>query len=470
MFENLTDSLQGVFRGITGRGKLTESNVKEAMEMVRKALLEADVNYSIVKDFVKEATEACLGEDVVKSVRPGDMVVKIVHDQLVTLMGEEAVPLTLDKTPTVIMMVGLHGAGKTTTTAKLAYHLRQKNKSVMLAACDVIRPAAIDQLEALGQTLSLPVYSDRATPDVVQIAKDAYAKAKSEGKSVLILDMAGRLQIDEDMVQELIKVRKELNPTEILLTADSALGQEAVSVAKHFDEALSITGIVLTKLDGDARGGAALSMRKVTGKPIKFITTGEKPEDLEAFRPDGMASRILGMGDIVKLVEDAESLMKEEDAKKLEKKMREKTFDFNDFLDQIKQLRKMGGLGKILDLLPGGRALKEQVNISDDDIKKIECIIQSMTRQERENPQIINLSRRERIAKGSGKTLLEVNQLIKRFHDARQMMSKFAKSDKAGIPGLTGATGGTKKKAASKDEKKKKKKAAKASRKKSRKK
>ena len=225
MFENLTDSLQGVFRGITGRGKLTESNVKEAMEMVRKALLEADVNYSIVKDFVKEATEACLGEDVVKSVRPGDMVVKIVHDQLVTLMGEEAVPLTLDKTPTVIMMVGLHGAGKTTTTAKLAYHLRQKNKSVMLAACDVIRPAAIDQLEALGQTLSLPVYSDRATPDVVQIAKDAYAKAKSEGKSVLILDMAGRLQIDEDMVQELIKVRKELNPTEILLTADSALGQ-----------------------------------------------------------------------------------------------------------------------------------------------------------------------------------------------------------------------------------------------------
>ena len=348
MFDNLTDSLQNTFRNISGRGSLTEKNIRDAMEEVRLALLDADVTYGIVQDFIDKATEACLGEEVTKSIKPGQQVIKIVNDLLVDLMGQEEAPLVLDRTPSIIMMVGLHGAGKTTTTAKLAYHFKEQNKKVMVAACDVYRPAAIDQLEALAKDIDVPVFSDRSTPDVVQIADNAFKLAKSQGCKVLILDMAGRLQIDEDMVQELVRVKSRLAPQEILLTADAALGQEAVSVATHFNEALDISGIILTKMDGDARGGAALSMREVTGKPIKFITEGEKPQDLSPFRPASMADRILGKGDVVALVEEAEKHMKEEDAKKLEAKLKKNTFDLNDFLGQLNQVRKMGGLTKIL--------------------------------------------------------------------------------------------------------------------------
>ena len=470
MFESLSDSLQSTFKNITGRGTLTEKNIRDAMEEVRLALLSADVNYTIVTEFVEEATEACLGEDVTKSVKPGQQVIKIVNDLLTDLMGQEEAPLVLDKTPSVIMMVGLHGAGKTTTTAKLAYHFKEQNKKVLVAACDVYRPAAIDQLEALGKDIDVPVFSDRSTPDVVQIAQNAFNLAKSEGAKVLILDMAGRLQIDQDMVQELVRVKAQLNPQEILLTADSALGQEAVSVASHFDEALDISGIILTKLDGDARGGAALAMRKVTGKPIKFITTGEKPQDLEKFRPDGMASRILGMGDVVQLVEEAEKHIDEKDAKRLEEKMKKETFDLNDFMSQINQMKKMGGFTKILGLLPGGRALKDQIGMamSDKQINKVVGMIDSMTPYEREHPESLNLSRRERIAKGSGSKLDDVSQLLKRFDMARSMVGKLARNETPNIPGVPGMKA-TKRKVASKEDKKKKKKLAKASKKKNRK-
>jgi len=471
MFENLTDSLQSTFRNITGRGTLTGKNITDAMEEVRVALLGADVSYGIVEEFIKEATVECLGEDVTKSIKPGQQVIKVVNDHLIKLMGQEDAPLVLDQPLSVIMMVGLHGAGKTTTTAKLAYHFKEQKKKVLVAACDVYRPAAIDQLEALGRDIDVPVFSDRSTPDVVQIADAAYQLAKSQGAKVLILDMAGRLQIDTDMVQELVRVKARLNPQEILLTADSALGQEAVSVASHFNDALDLTGIVLTKMDGDARGGAALAMRKVTGKPIKFITTGEKPQDLERFRPDGMASRILGMGDVVQLVEEAEKHMDENEAKRLEEKMKRETFDLNDFLGQINQMRKMGGFAKILNLIPGGRALKDQIGMAMDDkqINRVEGMIMSMTREEREQPKIINLSRRTRIAKGAGLKVDDVNQLLKRFEMARTMVGGLARGETPNIPGMPGMKA-TKAKVASKEEKKKKRKLAKKAQKRGRKK
>jgi signal recognition particle subunit SRP54 len=471
MFDNLTDSLQKTFRNISGRGSLTEKNISEAMEDVRLALLDADVTYSIVQNFVADATKACLGEDVLRSVKPGQQVIKIVNGLLVDLMGQEEAPLVLDRTPSVIMMVGLHGAGKTTTTAKLAYHFKEQNKKVMVAACDVYRPAAIDQLEALGKEIDVPVFSDRSTPDVVQIAENAYKLAKSQGCKVLILDMAGRLQIDTDMVAELIRVKNKLTPQEILLTADAALGQEAVSVAQHFNDALDISGIILTKMDGDARGGAALSMRQVTGKPIKFITEGEKPQDLSPFRPEGMADRILGKGDIVALVEEAEKHINEEDAKKLEEKMKKQTFDLNDFLGQINQMRKMGGFAKILNLLPGGRALKDQLGMAmnDSQINRVEGMIRSMTAYERQHPESLNMSRRERIAKGSGTKVDDISQLLKRFEMARQMVGKIARNETPNIPGVPGMKA-TKAKVASKDDKKKKRKAAKVAKKRNRKK
>ena len=469
MFENLTDSLQGAFKNITGRGTLTEKNITDAMEEVRIALLGADVSYEIVEEFIKEATVECLGETVTKSVKPGQQVIKIVNDLLVKLMGQEEAPLNLDQPLSVIMMVGLHGAGKTTTTAKFAYHFKEEKKKVMVAACDVYRPAAIDQLEALGRDIDVPVFSDRSTPDVVQIAESAYQLAKSQGCKVLVLDMAGRLQIDQDMVQELVRVKARLKPQEILLTADAALGQEAVSVATHFNDALDLTGIVLTKMDGDARGGAALAMRKVTGKPIKFITTGEKPQDLAVFRPEGMASRILGMGDIVELVKSAEKHMDQKEAERLEKKMKSETFDLNDFLGQINQMRKMGGFTKILNLIPGGRALKDQIGMAMDDkqINRVEGMIMSMTHKEREHPQIINLSRRNRIAKGSGLKVEDVNQLLKRFEMAKKMVGGLARGETPNIPGMPGMKA-TKAKGPSKEDKKKKKKLAKKAQKRNR--
>jgi signal recognition particle subunit SRP54 len=428
MFERLTDRFQDAFKQLVGRGRLTETNVSDAMREIRRALLDADVNYQVAKTFVADVRQACLGEKVMKSVTPGQQAVKIVNDKLVELLGETNAPLDLSGTPAVLMLVGLHGSGKTTTAAKLAMHLRDRSqRKVMLAAGDLYRPAAIDQLEILGRDLGIPVYSDRETKDVAQLAVDARNHAREQGCDTLLIDTAGRLEIDETLVQELVDVKRRAQPREILLVGDAALGQEAVSVAEHFDEALGITGIVLTKLDGDARGGAALSMRQVTGKPIKFVGVGERPVDLEPFYPDRMASRILGMGDVVSLVEKAAEQYEEDEAKRLEEKLRKSTFDFNDFVSQLGKIRKMGGFMSLLKMIPGMGALPDDMNVDDDQFGQIEGIINSMTPQERERPEIIGTGRRQRIAKGSGVALTDVNQLIKQFMTMRTMMSKVSK-------------------------------------------
>ncbi|HBC87781.1 MAG TPA: signal recognition particle protein [Lentisphaeria bacterium] len=424
MFENLTDKLQLVFRKLSGQGILTESNISEAMDQIRDALLDADVNYTIVKEFIDEVRKDCLGIEVLKTVTPGQQIVKIVNDRLVELMGKEASPLdTTGAYPAVIMVVGLHGGGKTTTCAKLAANLRKDNKKTLLVAGDINRPAAIDQLEILGRENSIQVYSDRNNPNVPAIAKSAVEKAKSEGIDVVIIDTAGRLQIDQEMVAELVRIRQAVNPKEILLVADAALGQQAVSVADHFHKALTLTGVILTKLDGDARGGAALSIRKVTGCPIKYAGVGEKIGDLDAFYPERMASRILGMGDIVSLVEKAAEEIDREEAEKLQEKLKTKSFDFNDFLQQLKQMKKMGGLESVLKFLPGGSQLANLPDFDEKSFVHMEAIISSMNKKERENPDIIDFSRRKRIAKGSGTSLEEVGQLIKQF----TMMQKFLK-------------------------------------------
>ena len=428
MFDNLTDKLQDTFRDLTGRGSLTEKNVDDAMRQVRLALLDADVNYKIVKKYVADVKAECLGEKVIRGVNPGQMAKKVVHDHLVTLMGEANVPLDLDGAPASIMMVGLHGSGKTTTSGKLAALLKRQGKRPLLVAADLYRPAAIDQLEAIGKDLNVPVYASRDSKNVAEIANAARAHAKDKGFNVLIFDTAGRLQIATDLVQELVTVKRILSPNEILLVADSALGQEAVSVAQHFDEALDITGIVLTKLDGDARGGAALSMRKVTGKPIKLIGIGEKMSDLQPFHPERMADRILGMGDVVSLVENIQEKIDEKEAAKLEEKLRKNKFDYNDFLSQLKTLRRLGGLSSMLDYLPGGKKLLKNVDFDENMVKHIEAIIQSMTAEERERPELLNhTARRQRIARGAGRPLVEVQQLIKRFQAMSGMMSQFGK-------------------------------------------
>ncbi|MCK5835364.1 MAG: signal recognition particle protein, partial [Lentisphaeria bacterium] len=359
MFDNLSDKFQSAFRKLSGKAELSEKNMSEAMREIRLALLEADVNFDVVKEFIDEAKEACQGESVTKSVSPGEQAIKEVNDLLVKLMGETEAPLELNSTPSTIMMVGLHGAGKTTTTGKLAKKLKAEGKKILLVAADVYRPAAIDQLQFLGKDLGVEVYANHDEKNVVTIAKAAMSKAKKEDFDLVILDTAGRLQIDTDLVQELVKVKKVVNPNEILLVADAALGQEAVSVATHFNDALKITGLILTKLDGDARGGAALSIRKVTGVPVKFVGTGEKMEDLDVFHPDRMASRILGMGDVVSLVEKAAAHISEEEAMKLEEKFMKNQFDLQDFLNQLNMLKKMGGIGFLLKMLPGGKKLKE---------------------------------------------------------------------------------------------------------------
>ncbi len=424
MFENLTDKLQQVFRRISGQGILTESNISEAMDQIRDALLEADVNYEITKQFVEEIRKDCLGIEVLKTVTPGQQLVKIVNDRLIELMGKEAVPLeTSGAYPAVIMVVGLHGSGKTTTCAKLAVNLRKDNKKALLVAGDIYRPAAIDQLEILGRENSIPVYSDRNNPNVPIIAKNAVEQAKREGLDVVVIDTAGRLQIDQEMVAELVRIRQTVNPREILLVADAALGQQAVSVSDHFHKALNLTGVILTKLDGDARGGAALSIRKVTGCPIKFVGVGEKISDLDVFYPDRMSSRILGMGDIVSLVEKAAEEIDREEAAKLQEKLKSKNFDFNDFLQQLKQMKKMGGLESVLKFLPGGSQLSNLPDFDEKSFIHMEAIISSMTKKERERPELIDFSRRKRIAKGSGTSLEEVGQLIKQF----SMMQKFLK-------------------------------------------
>ncbi|MDD3695218.1 MAG: signal recognition particle protein [Lentisphaeria bacterium] len=426
MFDNLTGRFQEAFRKLTGKGELSEKNMSEAFADIRSALLEADVNFDIVKQFMDDVKQACLGQEVLKSVTPGQQTIKIVHDKLIELMGGSSAELDLSGEPTVIMLCGLHGSGKTTTCAKLALFLQKKHrKRVMFAACDVYRPAAIDQLEVLGKELSLPVYSDRQCQDVPQLAKRALQEAKERGRDLLIIDTAGRLQVDEVLVQELVELKNIMRPQEILLVADSALGQEAVSVAKHFDQALDLSGIILTKLDGDARGGAALSMRQSSGKPIKFVTVGERVMDLEAFHPDRMASRILGMGDVVSLVEKAAEQIKEEEAQALQQKILDSTFSFDDFLDQLNRVRRMGGLMSLLKFIPGMNQLPKEA-LDEKNMKRSEGMIHSMTQAERKLPEIINASRKRRIAKGSGHSVDEVNQTIKQFMEMRKIMAQVA--------------------------------------------
>ncbi|MGN0892749.1 MAG: signal recognition particle protein [Oligosphaeraceae bacterium] len=439
MFDSLTDKLHSAFRKLTGNAQLTQKNISEAMEEVRNALLSADVNYEVAEGFVHQVGQECLGEAVLKSVTPGQQAIKVVYDKLTELMGSQEAPLNLQGDapgePAVIMLCGLNGNGKTTTAAKLASLLLKKNKKrTLLAACDLTRPAAIDQLEVLGQSLALPVYTNRDSKDVIQVAREAIQAAKAKSCQVVLLDTAGRLQIDEPLVQELVRLKEAVHPQEILLVADGALGQEAVSVARHFDQALDVTGIILTKMDGDARGGAALSMRQATGKPIKFVATGEQVVDLETFHPDRMASRILGMGDILTLVERAQSEFEENEARKLEEKVRNATFDFEDFLKQISRIQKMGGLMSLLKFLPGMGSLPPEL-MDEKTFRATQGIIHSMTPAERRAPETINASRRARIARGSGSTPQAVTEQIKVFMNMREVMSRMSQQGGASMLG-----------------------------------
>ncbi|MBQ6555787.1 MAG: signal recognition particle protein [Firmicutes bacterium] len=425
-FENLSNKLQDVFNKLRGKGKLNEKDVKTAMREVKLALLEADVNFKIVKDFISKVTEKAVGEEVLTGLNPGQQVVKIVNDELVDLMGSTQSKLTFSsKLPTVYMMVGLQGAGKTTTTGKLAGQLRKQGKHPLLVACDVYRPAAIKQLQVVGSTYNIPVF-DMGQGDPVEIAVKGIEHAKANGNDIVIIDTAGRLHINEELMDELVNIKNEVKPQEILLVIDAMTGQDAVNVAESFNDKLGVDGVVITKLDGDTRGGAALSVRAVTGKPIKYVGMGEKMEDLEPFYPDRMASRILGMGDVLSLIEKAQQVYDDNAAKELEKKMRAQDFNFEDFLSQINQVKKMGPLKDLLKMIPGAGNLKiDEMDIDDNATKGVEAIIQSMTREERQNPDILNGSRKRRIAKGSGRTIQEVNQLLKQFEEMKRMMKMF---------------------------------------------
>ena len=421
-FEGLSQKLSGALSKLTGRGKLNEAAVKEAMKEVRMALLEADVNYKVVKDFCKKVTERCVGQQVLESLTPGQQVIKIVNEEMTALMGTEHSRLTWSSSvPTIYMLCGLQGAGKTTMCGKLANHLRKQGKKPMLAACDIYRPAAIQQLEVVGKQIDIPVYQN-GTQDPVKTAKEAIEQARYYGRDVLIIDTAGRLHIDEALMEELRRIKAEIKPQEILFTVDAMTGQDAVNVAKSFDENLGIDGVILTKLDGDTRGGAALSIKAVVGKPIKFCGIGEKMSDLELFHPDRMASRILGMGDVLTLIEKAGEAFDEKDVERLaSRKPTELTLE--DFLQQMQQMKKMGGLSSMINMLPGASRLGD-VEIDDDAMKKPEAIIRSMTLRERRNPDILNASRRKRIAAGSGTTVQDVNALIRQFEQSKQMMKQ----------------------------------------------
>ena len=423
MFESLSDRLHDVLKRLRGESRLTESNIAEAMREIRTALLEADVNLEVARDFVDKVSADCVGQEVLSSVTPGQQVVKVVHDRLVELLGSETAELKLEGTPAVILLAGLHGSGKTTTAGKLALHLKKSGRKVMLVAGDVYRPAAIDQLETLGNDIGVVVHAERTSVNVVAIVQNAIENARKSGLDTVIVDTAGRLQIDDSMVQELVRIRQATDPCEVLLVADAALGQEAVSVAEHFHQALGLTGFILTKLDGDARGGAALSIRQVTQTPVKFIGTGEKVENLEVFHPERMAGRILGMGDVVSLVEKAAAEIDEAEAKKLQEKLRRNQFDFNDFLSQLRQLGKLGGMETLLKFLPGGRQIAQAAaGIDQAHFKHLEAIILSMTKAERENPDLVDFKRRKRIAAGAGVKVEEVGSLVKQFETMRKMM------------------------------------------------
>ena len=429
-FDSLTDKLQNVFKKLRSKGMLTEDDVNEAMKEVKRALLEADVNFKVVKEFVAETKEKCLGAEVMQSLTPAQQIIKIVNAELVALMGGTESKLTYSPSGfTTIMMVGLQGTGKTTTCGKLANYLKHVGKKPMLAACDIYRPAAIDQLEVVGKSVNTPVYTDRESKDAVKIALAAREQAERTGYNVLIIDTAGRLQIDENLMEELANIKKALKPHEILLIVDALTGQDAVNVATGFNDKLGIDGIIMTKMDGDSRGGAGLSAKKVTGKPIKFMGTSEKMDGLEPFHPDRMANRILGMGDLLTLIERAEAAFDEEQAAKLEKKLRKNQFTLEDFLDQMGQVRNMGGLAKIIEMLPGMGANKpsdEDVEKGERDFKRMEAIIQSMTKEERKNPSVLDASRRKRIAAGSGQSVAQVNTLIKKNEEAKKLMKQFA--------------------------------------------
>ncbi|GKV64219.1 MULTISPECIES: signal recognition particle protein [Sporosarcina] len=444
-FEGLAERLQGTLNKITGKGKINEADVKEMMREVRFALIEADVNLKVVKEFVKTVSERSVGQDVMKSLTPGQQVVKIVKDELTNLMGGEQNPIQFArKSPTVIMMVGLQGAGKTTSTGKLAMVLRKKhNRKPLLVAADIYRPAAIQQLETLGKQISVPVFSMGTDISPVEIARKAMEEAEAEHHDVVIIDTAGRLHVDEALMQELKDIRELTKPDEVFLVVDAMTGQDAVNVAKNFNEAIDITGVILTKLDGDTRGGAALSIRSVTDKPIKFVGMGEKMDALEAFHPERMASRILGMGDVMSLIEKAQENVDEEKAKELEQKLRTQSFTLEDFLDQLQQVKKMGPLDEILKMMPGANKIKglDNAKVDESQMGRVEAVIYSMTAAERENPDIINASRKKRIAVGSGTSTQEVNRLLKQFDEMKKMVKQMTNMQQKGkkkgkMPGL----------------------------------
>ena len=423
MFENLSERLERSFKILKGQGKITELNVAETLKEVRRSLLDADVNYKIAKDFTNRVKEKALGMNVLTAVKPGQMMVKIVHDELAELMGGKNVEVDIKGNPAIILMSGLQGSGKTTFSGKFANLLKnKKGKKPLLVACDVYRPAAIEQLKVLGEQIQVPVYSDETTKDPVRIALDAIKQAKAKGYDVVIVDTAGRLAIDEQMMNEIAAIKEAIHPNETLFVVDAMTGQDAVNTAREFNERLDFNGVILTKLDGDTRGGAALSIRTVVNKPIKYVGTGEKLEALDAFHPERMADRILGMGDIVSLVEKAQEQFDAEEAKKLQKKISRNQFNFNDFLSQIQQIKKMGNIKDLASMIPGvGKALKD-IDIDDDAFKGVEAIIYSMTAAEREDPALINGSRRKRIAEGSGTTVQDVNRLLKQFEESKKML------------------------------------------------
>ena len=423
-FEGLSSKLQDITKKMRGKARITESDLKEMLREVKLALLEADVNYKIVKDFIATVEEKALGQDVLKSLTPGQQVIKIVKDELVELLGGQEAKINFTSNPpTIVMLVGLQGSGKTTTAGKLANILRKQGKKPLLVACDIYRPAAIKQLQVVGSQLNIPVYANETSKDVVQIARQAIDVAYSKLNDVIILDTAGRLHIDEELMQELKNVKSNVKPHEILLVVDSMTGQDAVNVAQSFNEALGIDGVILTKLDGDTRGGAALSVKKVTGRPIKFAATGEKLSDIEVFHPDRMASRILGMGDVLSIIEKAEEAINLEEAEKIEKQLKKKDFNLDDYLSQLRQVKKMGSFSSLLKMVPGMADIKD-LKVDEKEFVKIEAIICSMTAKERKNPNLLNASRRVRIAKGSGTTVQQINQFMKTFEMTQKMMKK----------------------------------------------
>ena len=432
MFESLSEKLQNALGKLKGKGKISEKDLDVALREVRLALLEADVNFKVVKDFIKKIKERSLGSEVLESLTPGQQIIKIVNDELTGLMGEKESKLNISpNSPTVILMCGLQGAGKTTTSGKLANNLKKQNKRPLLVACDIYRPAAIKQLEVVGEKVGVPVFSmgDKHSP--VDIAKAALEHGRKHANDFIIIDTAGRLHIDENLMKEITDIKEATNPSEILLVLDAMTGQDAVNVAESFNQELDITGVILTKLDGDARGGAALSIRTVTQKPIKFVGMGEKLDQLETFHPDRMSSRILGMGDVLTLIEKAQFNIDEKKAIELEKKMRTSQFNFDDFLDQLEQMKSMGPLDELLGMIPGmnSKALKG-LNVDNNDLSRIEAIIKSMTKKERDNPDVIDSSRRKRIAMGSGTNVQEVNKLLKQFKETKKMMKKFTDMNK----------------------------------------